>query len=111
MARKKVSRAARMLEVFGREVTDADDLAEVLCCLQHWADANRISYSLAEAGRYRVYQGDMAGESAEPLGFAHSSTYSGWDRIHDDNKAEGRPVGNQWSDAGVDYSNGYKVHR
>lgn len=36
--------------------------------------------------------------------------YDGWERIHDDNKAEGRPTGGQWSKEGVRYVNGRKVY-
>lgn len=38
-----------------------------------------------------------------------SDQYTGYDRIHNDNRAEGRPTGKQWTSKGHDYSRGYKV--
>lgn len=45
----------------------------------------------------------------EPTPILPFERYRGWDRIHDDNKAEGRPVGGQWSDHSVHYVNGVKT--
>lgn len=53
---------------------------------------------------------DEALAAFDPVEQCDSLTYSGWDRIHDDNKSEGRPIGNQWTSEGVDYSTGLKVH-
>lgn len=87
----------------------ADLLATVLQCLRHWADAQGITYAGGEAESFRRYMRDLA-EDSDNDGLAHSARYTGWDRCHDDNKAEGRPIGNQWADSNVEYRNGIKVH-
>lgn len=92
----------------GGRITSQDALDFALLCLRHWADDQGIVYAGAEARSFNQYMRDLA-EDSGGAGAAHSSRYTGWDRIHDDNKAEGRPVGNQWSDDGVRYVGGVKV--
>lgn len=92
----------------GGQLSPQDTLDHILLILRHWADAQGIVYAGAEARSFNQYLRDLADDSGG-AGAAHSSRYTGWDRIHDDNKAEGRPVGNQWSDDGVRYVGGVKV--
>jgi hypothetical protein len=110
MARRKAASAELALAAAG---FDGDDpswrLARMLCALRHWADRQGITYAGADVTANRHYLADVA--TADQCR-SDGLTYDGWERIHDDNKAEGRPIGAQWSKEGVDYSNGYKVrHR
>lgn len=90
----------------GGRMSPQEALDDALLGLRHWADSQGIIYAGAESRSFNQYMRDLAGESG---GSAHSARYTGWDRIHDDNKAEGRPVGGQWSDEGVRYVGGVKV--
>lgn len=111
MARKKINLAQRMFEgaELLRDHDPSESVARALCALRHWSDAHGISYLGASIEADKRYQNDLNGESSGTVGLAHSRRYTGWDRIHDDNKAEGRPVGEQWSDDGVRYVGGVKV--
>ncbi len=74
-------------------------LIRMIAAGRHFADAYDINYMDCANQALKIYQGDT-----------NSMKYKGWDRRHDDNKAEGRPVGNQWSDDGVYYVQGVKMH-
>jgi hypothetical protein len=56
-------------------------------CEEHELDFNALCVA-AEFGR-DMFDHDDREPNAGPR-------YSGWDRIHNDNKAEGRPTGDQW---------------
>ena len=113
MAKRKIALAKKALSAaFGDFDTMPDDqrgwaVQRLLCGLRHLATAEGLSYLKLDAGALRHQLQDVcAADNCKP-----DMHYSGWDRRHDDNKAEGRPVGNQWSAEGVDYSLGFKVHR
>lgn len=74
----------------------------LLCCHAAGMDAEDIERATRLADKLDIVSDDD--DEEEGL------TYSGWDARHDSNRAEGRPIGNQWSDDGVDYSNGFKVY-
>ena len=113
MARKKVAIAKRALSAaFGDfDAMPADQrgwaIQRLLCGLRHLASEESLSFDALDAGAARHHLQDVcAADNCKP-----DLRYSGWDRRHDDNKAEGRPIGNQWSSEGSDYSLGFKVHR
>lgn len=112
MARKKVNLARTLLTSSGllENYSKAEALNRALCALHHWADAEGVSFLGASIEADRRYQLDLNGEGGGSHGLAHSTRYTGWDRRHDDNKAEGRPTGKQWSDDGVHYVDGIKQH-
>ena len=50
-------------------------------------------------------------ENSARGGHGESMKYDGYNRIHDDNKAEGRPIGNQWTNDDHYYKGGIKTYR
>lgn len=90
------------------------DIALILSDIMHVCDDSGLDLDfdacMEEARRnFNDEQCEDSGDFSR-YGLAHSNKYTGWDRRHDDNKAEGRPVGNQWSDDGVYYVQGVKMH-
>ncbi|MGQ2942947.1 MAG: hypothetical protein ACT6Q7_02980 [Blastomonas fulva] len=118
MARKKINKAMRAIEAAGYVDASFDGskehveeaMAKLVACLRHLSDAHGIIYWPVHNKAERLYLSDLQGEGGDD-GATHSSRYTGWDRRHDDNRAEGRPNGNDWSDAGVEYQNGIKIYR
>lgn len=113
MARRKANHAKRAIEaVEGQwDTLSAEDkgwaIQRLLCALRHLADDEKLHFAKLDLGASRHHLQDV--NTAD--GCKADLTYSGWDQRHDDNKAEGRPIGGQWSSKGVDYSLGFKVHR
>lgn len=118
MARKKINKAMRAIEAAGYVDGDfdgspehvAEAMIKLVSCLRHLADAHGLQYWTLHNKAERLYLSDLQGEGSDG-GLTHSSRYTGWDRRHDDNRAEGRPNGADWSDASVRYENGIKVYR
>lgn len=82
-------------------------MERLLCGLQHLCDQTPgVIFHAAAAAARLTYDRDK-----NSAGGGESMKYRGYDRIHDDNKAEGRPVGNQWTDADHYYENGIKIYR
>jgi hypothetical protein len=69
---------ADLAEAIASHLSDVIDL-----CEEHEIDFDTLCVA-AEFGR------DLA-DGEPPV-----ERYTGWDRIHNDNKAEGRPTGDQW---------------
>lgn len=112
MAKKKVRAARLAIDAAGYGAEDdADATMRLLVALRHYCDSAGVTFARCEAEAYRIYMSDIRGADEAPHSAANSPRYSGWDRRHDDNMAEGRPVGNQWDDTNFFYQGGVKMPR
>lgn len=118
MAKRKVAAALRALDAGGyidrpaREASNEDVLwamKQLLCGLRHMADERGMIFATADVTASRHFLADVTTGEKGCHGFPDPLRFSGWDRRHVDNQAEGRPIGGQWSDKGVHYRHGYKV--
>lgn len=113
MARRKRNAARKALEAVAgpwASLTKQErewEIQKMLCGLRHLAKDEGLIFAKMDAGAARHHLQDVC--TAD--GCRAETVYSGWDRRHDDNKAEGRPIGRQWNSEGADYSLGIKVWR
>lgn len=107
MARKKVKLAQSAIAAVGlSECDEGEAVARLMTALRHFCDATEgLNWHLCTLAAERRYNADVA--SAD--GCAPVGGYDGWNRIHDDNKAEGRPIGDQWDSSRFYYRGGIKI--
>src|SRR5690349_10727960 len=98
METAKVKLAQHIVASSGFQGSLDEQITKIICVLRHLCDEHGVIYSGCEARAAGKYFRDLDEESTEPTGASQSLHYTGWDCIHDNNKAECRPIGGQWSD-------------
>lgn len=115
MARKKVNRAWRAMEAFCPDWSSLpasdqqEEMRRLLCALAHLARTVPVpSFVDLFFDAHADFGKD---ENSARASGGESMKYDGYNRIHDDNKAEGRPIGKQWTDEDHYYRGGIKIYR
>jgi len=75
-----------------------ESMIALLIAARRKCDNYGVIYAGVEGEASRRYMEILASESGVG-GPAYSAEYTGWDRIHDENREQGRPNGGDWDES------------